>query len=776
MKQYLKICTLLLTAAAWSLTGCSTDDLSAGDIENGSNPESGRVVYINAGIALPSAGGSRSATDTPGGDNDPDNKTNSDGSKNENDPSTDYEYGYDYENDVRTMILVIADTEDNYLAHSIIQSIDAEPTTKQKFDFTVDGEIQYDDLKAAYDGVLKTNQTVRIYVYCNYTGRLLDYFSTTAKTALRGKNDWINETGEVLEAASPANQTPAISNTIWAPRSFLMTNSKVYQFKFPAKIEDWDPYADKNNPYKLVADDTVEQNAGTGSGSEGNGYNYDKIVLTPIQVERAAARLDFKDGSGNNNTYELKIDPAKVIPNPEGSEGSDGAPATTPKEEKNLFSIQLTRMSLVNMSKKFYYFRRVSNDANGYSNPVIGGTELIDNYVVDTDAEEKAKPYTASTAQGAFNFPLYTTESTDEAPVYDRDKWFTDNISTVLENEKKDTWSTNGSYNIWRYVTENTIPGAQNQITVQSTGIVFKGAIIAGTNIKDGFDADYDEAKNLPEEPYVSAKVQEALAEASKHTPGYTEQNTSGYKYPILYSYNNMLYGDRDELVIAAALDGHNGSLYIAVSKILENWKLNDDESEFELLGTGDPLTVDTYYAYLTYESTYAKKEATALAKQKEIEPDLDEAKFKQEFKAKFDETYAAQYPNYDKKVASWGDPEGNFDNQFMKFAPGNNITIYKASDETDGEGWGYYCYYFYWNRHNDNGKSGEMGPMEFATVRNNVYKLAVTKIGALGHPRITDFDPDPEKPGDPDEPRMRYIQVQVEVLPWVVRVNDIEF
>ena len=133
--------------------------------------------------------------------------------------------------------------------------------------------------------------------------------------------------------------------------------------------------------------------------------------------------------------------------------------------------------------------------------------------------------------------------------------------------------------------------------------------------------------------------------------------------------------------------------------------------------------------------------------------------------------------PYYNKiEDISWGDPEGNFDNKFMSYAPQNNITIYKASNEEDGEGWGYYCYYFYWNRHNDNSKSGEMGPMEFATVRNNVYKLAVTKIGALGHPRITDYDPDPMKPWYPDEQRLRYIQVQVEVLPWVVRVNDIEF
>ena len=68
------------------------------------------------------------------------------------------------------------------------------------------------------------------------------------------------------------------------------------------------------------------------------------------------------------------------------------------------------------------------------------------------------------------------------------------------------------------------------------------------------------------------------------------------------------------------------------------------------------------------------------------------------------------------------------------------------------------------------------MGIMEFATVRNNVYKLSVTAINQLGHPRDPNHDPDPEEPEDPDEDPTDYIQVQVEVLPWVVRVNNIEF
>ena len=73
---------------------------------------------------------------------------------------------------------------------------------------------------------------------------------------------------------------------------------------------------------------------------------------------------------------------------------------------------------------------------------------------------------------------------------------------------------------------------------------------------------------------------------------------------------------------------------------------------------------------------------------------------------------------------------------------------------------------------------------MEFAVVRNNVYKLAVTKVNRFGHPTPptgpTDPDPDPDPdpidPEDPDESVNYYFNVTVKVLPWTVRINNIEF
>lgn len=83
-----------------------------------------------------------------------------------------------------------------------------------------------------------------------------------------------------------------------------------------------------------------------------------------------------------------------------------------------------------------------------------------------------------------------------------------------------------------------------------------------------------------------------------------------------------------------------------------------------------------------------------------------------------------------------------------------------------------YYCKYFYWNRHNDNGNNGVMGIMEFATVRNNVYKVAVSSVLRYGLPMDGD-NPDDD---NPDEEENYYFKVVVKVLPWVVRINNVEF
>lgn len=107
------------------------------------------------------------------------------------------------------------------------------------------------------------------------------------------------------------------------------------------------------------------------------------------------------------------------------------------------------------------------------------------------------------------------------------------------------------------------------------------------------------------------------------------------------------------------------------------------------------------------------------------------------------------------------------------KVAATNGFTVFAPNNATEKK---YEVLYYYWNRHNDNNNDGLMGPMEFGVVRNNVYKLSVTDVHKFGHPTNPDHDPDPEDPEDPDEDSNVYFNVAVQVLPWVVRVNDIEF
>ncbi len=80
-------------------------------------------------------------------------------------------------------------------------------------------------------------------------------------------------------------------------------------------------------------------------------------------------------------------------------------------------------------------------------------------------------------------------------------------------------------------------------------------------------------------------------------------------------------------------------------------------------------------------------------------------------------------------------------------------------------------CYYYSTQiKHYDDGNNNTLGNMEFAIMRNNIYSLAVTNITRLGDPIV---DPTPETPNETKEAALK---VEVKILPWIVRYNDIEF
>lgn len=141
--------------------------------------------------------------------------------------------------------------------------------------------------------------------------------------------------------------------------------------------------------------------------------------------------------------------------------------------------------------------------------------------------------------------------------------------------------------------------------------------------------------------------------------------------------------------------------------------------------------------------------------------------------------------------------------------------SIYKDTKELKALGVDFYiqgyCYYNYKIRHNNNNDNNVMGIMEFAIVRNNIYKLSINTVAQIGNTTSgTPGAPNPNKPGEgeedndpkkpnpeipgtvvpnpepttpptpiipetPDESTDSYLNVTIEVLSWTVRNNDID-
>lgn len=633
--------------AMCTIAGCSDNELNGGN-EPGvypGHPED--AVYMNVNIQLPVGGkNTRSETDS---DKDDDYGTSTDGT----------EVGKDYENKVNGVLIVLADASNNFIAAGEHNSL---PVVREGIVNTTQ-KINKSALAAYYgNGTLGAGKDqVNLYVFCNPTMELKQIFEKSGTD-----NKWIDEIATLEEEPNGTATGAAVWGGNDHKAGFLMATASSKDIKkyIPKNFTDWDNFTTENNAFDFSGKNTLSN--GTEIGNIGN-----------IRVERVVARFDFKDGSpSKDQTYVI-----------------------AEKDNKPTLKVKLNKMALINMSKHFYYLRRVSD--NGLANNVeICGTEYDSgqscNFVVDTDAEQKNGDINASYPfADYFNFCLghqdNNTWSIDETA---RDQWYTSLISDVIKKDEDndDKWNNNHSrdgYRIWRYATENTIPGMNKQENGISTGIVFKGKI------------------------QVTTDAPQALQDAINKATG--DSNADA----ILYAYSNQLYVSWTE-VRKAALDATaNEEFKKAVFGTPKN-------TPSETVYSDDTKSPD--YLWNIWHNVKGHNDAAALSAFKEVAT--------------------------------------NKDHQF---------TLYQSSEDKN-DGAGYYCYYFYWNRHNDNGNNGVMGPMEFAVVRNNVYKLSVVDINRLGHPRLSENDPDPVDPGTPDEKGDIYLKLSVEVLPWVVRINDIEF
>lgn len=635
MKKSKRNIFLISILVICTIAGCGNPTDKKAGVKTDVNPEKSKdVVYVNVQVQLPTA--------NINADNE-NNKTDSDG-------STSNTATKEHENRVNSVLLVLADKDDKFIACGEQASL----TALNKAKGTI-GTVQKID-KAALatyykeDGTLDEGKDrIHIYAFCNPTNELKDLFKEHFML-----KEWIHKTENITE---DANGNIIRGETVWGGKDhqhgFLMSTADRASIEksIPQKMEHWEKHTQKDTPFNFSGTNRQDPKQKE-INNEGN-----------IRVERAVARIDFKDGSKNGDqTYAL---------------GNDEGNAT--------LKVKLTKMALVNMSRDFYYLRRVSDDGTN-ADALVCGTEYSHgpqtNYVVDTDAAikngvtrniDKGYPF-----KDYFNFCLGNYEGGNwHIDATARSQWYTSLISKVIKNNGK-------GYHTWRYVTENTIPGIEMQQNGITTGIVLKGQIMATDK--------------------ASRKLQDAIANA-KGDPA---------KDPILYSYANTLYVTWEEVREKAFLAEESGRFYKAVFG-------NTPKNRLAIKSNGQAAVYS------------ADKTSPDYLWQKWHEQNIDNKAFQADFR---------------------------------KAAKKAQFTLYQSSTD-DYDAAGYYCYYFCWSRHNDNQDNNVMGPMEFAIVRNHIYKLSVTGINRLGHPRISENDPTPITPDTPDEKDSHYLTLSVEVAPW---------
>lgn len=596
--------------AAMVLAGCSDDHINGPDINA---PEGD--FYATLKLSLPI--GSRASTI------DPDDNTNS---------SDGYEVGQEYENTVASVFVVLATatttttegvTTTTYhkfaTANSNLStnSSDGNPTYTLTF--------QNSDLQQAATQQGATPTIIYVFAYCNASASMQEKINTAT------------------DFSAPEGDVTVVGQTIWGKNAFLMSNRQITQIQ-----------GEEGKP-GYIPSDLSKYNTPANA-----------FPLGTVNVQRAAVRFDFKqknaDATANlaANEYAIKHEITNI----------------------NMGSIQLTDMALVNQSNTYYLLARTSQSAL-WKNPELCVRENPDNWVVSTNKELKqttigsgALADKIAEINAAFT---YTGRTVEEAAIDFNSSDFewttiTDITKNPEDNHKdgdKDSWPGDHEdhytgdvtgYHIWRYTTENTIPGNSGSATGTqrrgiTTGVIFKG--------------------------YISSLNETADTEGTS-----TTINAAFQAGRVLYGFEGVILGDKDAVKAYAEKYPNSGAA------AAYNSAFNGDNVN----AAGD--LVESYAGFTVYRPT--------------------------------------------------------------------NIGTEQAPQ------WRYYVYYTYWNRHWDNGISNQMRDMEFATVRNNVYKLYVEKINQFGHPGDPGDDPDPEDPDDPDESDKVYFKVSVRVLPWVVRVNNI--
>ena len=631
------------------------------------------------------------------------------------------EVGSEAENRIYNVMLIIADEKNNLISHALVgglsnnnNNLPGQPPHTNNNSVNVNAAFKRQEIADFYNGKTFTeNPTVHVFALCNYTQDMLN----AIKGAKVGNDEWTDFSQKVIEY-SPSDSRPNTGVSILSTEGGLyMANATIATKTFPKTAEEWDAFTTEKTPFDL---------SGEGVEKPGTLNN-----IGSIRVERGMARFDFADGSvgeGMLGNQEYVVGKMKV-PDPD-NEGST--------IEKNTLKVKLMRMALVNMSNEFYYLRHVAEalPANNFAANLVDQTAmslckpetpwdlndgLIGNWVVDTDAEWKNE-FADMTDEAKrnvnfaqhFNFPLGNGSGKNWSITPGaRLVWYSSKIADVLKGTEDINDPNTWNPDNYDYrVWRYVTENTIPSIEGQQNGVT-TGVV---------FKAQILPMEDSPEDLAAALNGEYKINEKGEYDPNGTIADN-----PILYVFDNVIYVKWTQIRAEALKQKAGSPLFNAV---FGDSKIDAD---------GNFVEKDNNCADALYEAWVGENTTTPTPSGDEFEAFRDKV--------------------VKEKIAIYQYSSEDVD----------------AEDSVDGNG-GYFCYYYYWNRHNDNQRNGVMGPMEFQVVRNNVYKLAVTEISKLGHPRKTENDPDPEDPGTPDEQSNIYFRVHVEVLPWVVRVNNIEF
>ncbi|MDE5808255.1 MAG: hypothetical protein K2H76_09065, partial [Muribaculaceae bacterium] len=245
------------------LASCSADEpLSGGNLGSNVeiNPEDGVYMTVNMSLAGDGAQ-TRSFTD---GDN-----SSNDGT----------EVGTDKENNVGSVLIVLASPNDNdFIAYSYVSSNSLSSMTagSEKI-YKANAKFSKTSINSYYSGLAVTedNPKANVFVYCNPGTKIVEEF----KNIQQGDKTWMEKAYTL---------TSRNDDALWSSTSgFLMTNVRIAKRMLPANMADWNLYTTENRPFDL-----------SGLNYPGQPNEVDNQTNAgAINVRRGAARFDFRDGS-----------------------------------------------------------------------------------------------------------------------------------------------------------------------------------------------------------------------------------------------------------------------------------------------------------------------------------------------------------------------------------------------------------------------------------------------------------------------------------------------